>query len=88
MMVATAILRARVWEEGADQEVSLLCAERMDGALILEPRDVYVSSTQPDSAIRVIRREVEKIKSEPVGAKELRDHLNLYVTLEVRTETP
>jgi zinc protease len=80
MMVGTAILRARVWEEVRTKRSLSYAPSAGMSADFSNHGSVYVSSTQPDSAIRVIRREVEKMRTEPVGMKELRDHLNQYVT--------
>ncbi len=80
MMVGTAILRARVWEEVRTKR-SLSYAPSAGMAINFSNHgSIYVSSTQPDSAIRVMRREVEKIRTEPISRKELRDHINQYVT--------
>jgi zinc protease len=80
MMVGTAILRARVWEEVRTKRSLSYAPSAGMAADFSNHGSVYVSSTQPDSAIRVIRREVEKMRREPVSAKELRDHVNQYVT--------
>jgi zinc protease len=80
MMVASAILRARVWEEVRTKRSLSYAPSAAMGSAFSNHGSIYVSSTQPDSAVRVMAREVERMKRETVGTKELRDHLNLFVT--------
>jgi len=80
MNVALAILRMRLFEEVRTKRnltyaVSSGMAARRDNYGML-----YVTAVEPDTTLRVMLHEVHRLQNEPIGEKELHDHVKVLIT--------
>ncbi len=87
-LLGHSILRDRVFEEVRTKR-NLSYAPT--AAVVTEKTTtgfIYVSTTDPDSAIKVMLAELDKIKQEPIPAKELKNHKMRFITMDyMRQET-
>lgn len=87
-LLTHSILRDRVFEEVRTKR-NLSYAPT--AAMVTEKTAtgfIYVSTTDPDSAIKVMLAELNKLRTEPIPAKELRNHKMRFITMDfMRQET-
>lgn len=87
-LLAHSILRDRMFEEvRTKRNLSYAPA----AAMITEKTStgfIYVSTTDPDSAIKVMVGELEKLKTETISEKEMKNHKMRFITMDfMRQET-
>lgn len=87
-LLAHSILRDRMFEEVRTKR-NLSYAPT--AAMITEKTStgfIYVSTTDPDSAIKVMVGELEKLKTETISEKEMKNHKMRFITMDfMRQET-
>ncbi|GAB4332585.1 MAG: pitrilysin family protein [Calditrichia bacterium] len=80
MMIATSILRDRLFEEVRTKR-GLSYAPGAGMRSRFAPYGyIYVTAVDPDSTIRVMRDETEKLTREAVSASDLRNKINMFIT--------
>jgi zinc protease len=80
MMIAASILRDRLFEEVRTKRNLSYAPSAGYGNSFSNFGIIYVTAVDADSTIRVMMREVEKMRSTAISAKELRDKLNVFLT--------
>lgn len=80
MRVATEILSNRLFEEiRSKRGLSRSTSARINGDFVNTGR-LYLTAVDLDTAFKVMRHEVERLKSEPVPAKRLAETVNVFLT--------
>lgn len=80
MTMAMNILRTRVWEEVRTKRSLSYAPRAFYSNRFSNQAGIYVTAVQPDTTIKVMMAEVEKMQSEPVSAKDLADRTMMYLT--------
>lgn len=80
MMVMMNILRDRVWEEVRTKRNLSYAPSAGQLNRFANGGIIYVTAVNPDSAVKVMHRELKRMQDEPVSAKELKDRITLFLT--------
>jgi zinc protease len=79
-IVALDILRNRVWEEvRTKRNLSYAPSAFLDNSLVSRAA-IYVTAVQPDTTVKVMLAELQKMQAEPVTDKDLRDRVTMFIT--------
>jgi zinc protease len=80
MSMAMSILRDRVWEEVRTKRNLSYAPSAFFQNMFANCANLYVTAVEPDTTIKVMLAEVERIQSQPVSAKEMRDKIIVFLT--------
>lgn len=79
-MVATRILRNRLWEEVRTKRNLAYAVSSGYSQRATNYGYIWFASASPDTTLRVIHDEIRKLQREPVGEKDLGDQISLFIT--------
>jgi zinc protease len=80
MSVAIDILKWRLFEEIRTKRNLSYAPDAFLGGNLANYAGVYATSPEPDSTVNIILTEMRKLKENHIGAKDLRDRINMYLT--------
>jgi zinc protease len=81
MMLAGLILRDRLFEEVRTKRSLSYAPSAAVGSSFSNYGFIYVTAVEPDTTIKVMHQETERMRTEAVGDKELQDFINRYITI-------
>lgn len=88
MIVATSILRDRLWEEVRTKRSLSYAPSSWTNSNFSNSGAIYVTTVNPDTTISVMIQELEKIKNETISAGDLANKKNIFITsFYLRNET-
>lgn len=79
-MVMMNILTTRIFEEVRTKRNLSYAPSAGMAARLANQGFIYVTSVNPDSAVKVMLSELKKIQDDPVSAKDLRDRIAIFLT--------
>jgi zinc protease len=80
MAVATSILQDRLFEEVRTKRSLSYAPASWTNASFSNKGAIYVTTVYPDSTIKVMLNELNKIKEDTISAQELANKINIFVT--------
>ena len=80
MLILNSILRDRVWEEVRTKRSLSYAPSSFYRANFSNYGAIYVTAVDPDTTIKVMRAELEKIKNDPVTDIELKNKVRQFIT--------
>ena len=80
MLIANSILRDRVWEEVRTKRSLSYAPSARYVSNFSNYGAIYVTAVNPDTTVKVMINELQKIKDEPISDKELRDKVRQFLT--------
>ena len=81
MTIAMDILKWRLFEEIRTKRNLSYAPDAFLSTELASYGGIYATSVQPDSTVTIMLAELKKLQVEPVAAKDLRDRINVYLTL-------
>ena len=80
MLIMNSILRDRVWEEVRTKRSLSYAPSSFYRANFSNYGAIYVSAVDPDTTIKVMIAELEKLKNDPISDEELRNKIRQFIT--------
>jgi len=80
MLIANSILRDRVWEEVRTKRSLSYAPSARYRANFSNLGAIYVTAVDPDTTIKVMINELERLKNEPISDKELTNKVRQFIT--------
>jgi len=80
MLIANSILRDRVWEEVRTKRSLSYAPTAFYRTNFSNLGAIYVTAVDPDTTIKVMINEIERLKDEPISDKELTNKVRQFIT--------
>ncbi len=80
MLIMNSVLRDRVWEEVRTKRSLSYAPSAFYRANFSNYGAIYVSAVDPDTTIKVMIAELEKLKNDPISDVELRNKIRQFIT--------
>ena len=80
MTITMSILGTRIWEEVRTKRNLSYAPQAFFSNSFANRAGIYVTAVNPDTTIKVMLAEINKIKTEPVSEKDLKDRTTMYLT--------
>ncbi len=80
MLIANSILRDRVWEEVRTKRSLSYAPSSFYRTNFSNYGAIYVTAVDPDTTIKVMINELERLKNEPISEKELKNKVRQFIT--------
>lgn len=80
MLIANSILRDRVWEEVRTKRSLSYAPSARYRANFSNLGAIYVTAVDPDTTIKVMINEIDRLKNEPISDKELKNKVRQFIT--------
>jgi zinc protease len=80
MLIMNSVLRDRVWEEVRTKRSLSYAPSSFYRANFSNYGAIYVSAVDPDTTIKVMIAELEKLKNDPISDVELRNKIRQFIT--------
>ena len=80
MLIMNSILRDRVWEEVRTKRSLSYAPSAIYRSNFSNYGGIYVTAVDPDTTIKVMITELEKLKNDPITDKELTDKIRQFIT--------
>ncbi len=80
MLIANSILRDRVWEEVRTKRSLSYAPTAFYRTNFSNLGAIYVTAVNPDTTIKVMINEIERLKNEPISDKELTNKVRQFIT--------
>jgi len=80
MLIMNSILRDRVWEEVRTKRSLSYAPSAFYRANFSNYGAIYVTAVEPDTTIKVMIAELEKLKSNPISESELNNKIRQFIT--------
>ncbi len=79
-VIAINILKWRLFDEIRTKRNLSYAPDAFIASNLANYGGVYATSVNPDSTVKIMLAELKKLRSEPVGEKDLYDRINIYLT--------